>query len=121
MVALMRRSAGDSLAMIGVSSPPYKEWQWTKTRYFIGGPNFMVLPGGQMIGGGRFYVDGDSSKPKTALANMTLTSYEPALTLPSGGDSSYPGFAWHKDLLWTMYYSSHEGRTSIYLAKVRLR
>jgi len=27
---------------------------------------------------------------------------------------------WHDGLLWTSYYSSHEGQTSIYLAKVRL-
>jgi len=121
MVALMRRVWDDgNLAMIGVSSPPYKQWQWTKTEYFVGGPNFIVLPDGGMVGGGRLFVDGDAGKPRTALANMSLTGYQPALVLPSGGDTSYPGFAWHKDLLWTMYYSSHEGKTSIYLAKVRL-
>jgi len=26
----------------------------------------------------------------------------------------------HEGLLWVSYYSSHEGKTSIYLAKVRL-
>jgi hypothetical protein len=121
MVALMRRSVEDGMAMIGVSSPPYTEWQWTKSGYFIGGPNFTVLPDRRMVGGGRLYPGGDRSKPQTALANMTTTSYEPTLVLPSGGDSSYPGFAWHKGLLWTIYYSSHEGQTSIYLAKVHLR
>ena len=43
------------------------------------------------------------------------------LTLPSGGDTSYPGLVWHDGLLWVSYYSSHEGKTSIYLAKVKLR
>ncbi|MBX3731392.1 MAG: hypothetical protein KF791_02220 [Verrucomicrobiae bacterium] len=42
------------------------------------------------------------------------------LALPSGGDTSYAGMVPHEDLLWVSYYSSHEGRTSIYLAKVRL-
>ena len=42
------------------------------------------------------------------------------LTLPSGGDTSYAGLVWHEGLLWMSYYSSHEGKTSIYLAKVRL-
>ena len=42
------------------------------------------------------------------------------LELPSGGDCSYPGMVWHEGLLWMSYYSSHEGKTSIYLAKVRL-
>ena len=27
---------------------------------------------------------------------------------------------WHQGLLWISYYSSHEGKSSIYLAKVRL-
>src|SRR5262249_6659452 len=42
------------------------------------------------------------------------------ITLPSGGDTSYAGLVWHDDLLWVSYYSSHEGRAPIYLAKVRL-
>ena len=54
------------------------------------------------------------------LAHMTRNSYDPVLHLPSGGDCSYPGMVWHDGLLWMSYYSSHEGKTSIYLAKVRL-
>ena len=42
------------------------------------------------------------------------------LKLPSGGDCSYPGLVLHEGLLWVSYYSSHEGKTSIYLAKVQL-
>ena len=51
---------------------------------------------------------------------MTRDTIEPALNLPSRGDTSYPGRVWHDDLLWLSYYSSHEGKTSIYLAKVAL-
>ena len=120
-VALMRRDGEDNLAMIGWSRPPYKQWEWSKTGYFIGGPNFVVLPGGQMVAGGRFYPGGDRKAAKTALGLMTLTSYEPQLVLPSGGDNSYPGFLWHRGMLWTMYYSSHEGKAAIYLAKVKVK
>ncbi len=42
------------------------------------------------------------------------------LTLPSGGDSSYPGMVYDKKTLWVSYYSSHEGKTAIYLARVRI-
>ena len=52
---------------------------------------------------------------------LTPAAYSPALRLPSGGDNSYPGFVWYKDRLWTSYYSSHEGKTSVYLAKIALR
>jgi hypothetical protein len=120
MVLFMRRSSEDGLAMIGVSKPPYRQWEWSKTKYFTGGPNFFVLPDGRMIGGGRLFVDGDRGKPKTALGLMDLHSYTPSLILPSGGDTSYPGFAFHDGLLWVMYYSSHEAKTAIYLAKVKV-
>ena len=42
------------------------------------------------------------------------------LRLPSGGDTSYPGMVYHEGLLWVSYYASHEGKTSIYLARVDL-
>ena len=58
-------------------------------------------------------------EPFTILARLTLTGYEPVLKLPSGGDTSYPGMVWHQGLLWISYYSSHEGKTNIYLAKIR--
>lgn len=123
MVVLMRRrlQSGDAPGIIGTAKPPYKEWSWSETRFFIGGPNFIVLPDGRMIAGGRWYEDGKPSSAKTAIGRMTLTDYEPALALPSSGDNSYPGFAFHDNLLWTLYYSSHEGKAAIYLARLQVR
>jgi len=42
------------------------------------------------------------------------------LKLPSAGDTSYPGLLWHNDLLYMSYYSTHEGKTSIYIAKIKV-
>jgi hypothetical protein len=122
MVILMRRTWGErNTAMIGHASAPYTKFTWTNAGVFIGGPNFIVLPDGQMWAGGRFYRDPDGRKdPVTVLARLTLDSYTPALTLPSGRDSSYPGFVWHEGKLWMSYYSSHEGKTAIYLAQIQL-
>ncbi len=111
MIALVRPH------WIGRSKPPYTKWEWTKMERNIGGPNFIVLPGGEMWAAGRDYRPGGAH---TVLAEMTPTEYTPRLTLPSGGDCSYPGLVWHDGLLWMSYYSSHEGKTSIYLAKIRL-
>ena len=37
---------------------------------------------------------------KTVVAKMTADGdYEPVLTFPSGGDTSYPGLVWHDGLL----------------------
>ncbi len=41
------------------------------------------------------------------------------LTLPSGGDTSYAGMVWHDGVLWVSYYASHEGKSAIYLARVK--
>lgn len=117
MVALVRREADSRNAWVGHGAPPYTEWVWTELDHRIGGPDFIVLPGGAMWAGGRQYGPDGAS---TVLARMTTASYAPVYTLPSGGDTSYPGFAWHDGLLWMSYYASHEGKTSIYLAKFRL-
>jgi len=122
-VALVRREGlpanADKDAWIGTSRPPYKDWHWHSAGMAIGGPNFLVLPSGAMIASGRQ----NNAKPATAktfVGGMTPESVKAELILPSGGDCSYPGMVWHEGLLWLSYYSSHEGKTSIYLAKVRL-
>jgi hypothetical protein len=117
MVAIVRREGGNGMGWIGRSKSPYKEWTWKETKHRLGGPNFIRLPDGSLWAAGRSYPGG----AKTVLAKMTAAGgYEPVLTFPSGGDTSYPGLVWHDGLLWMSYYSSHEGKTSIYLAKIRL-
>lgn len=121
MAILMRtQTPEDRMAFVGWSAPPYADWNWTKQTVFVGGPNFIVLPGGEMVAGGRWMTAPGADGARTGLGPMTLDRYEPQLALPSGGDNSYPGFVFHDELLWVMYYSSHESRTAIYLAKVRV-
>lgn len=120
MLAVIRRdnSAHDTGALIGTARPPYTDWSWKKSDVRIGGPDLLQLPDGRIIVAGRRYVGG----AKTELwwldpASGQLTEI---LTLPSGGDNSYPGLVFHDGQLWVSYYSSHEGQTSIYLARVKL-
>ena len=116
MVALVRREAGNRLAWIGRSRAPYTAWTWREAPHFVGGPNFIRLPDGQLWASGRSV----AGPPTTVLARLTPDGgYEPALTLPSGGDTSYAGMVWHDGLLWVSYYASHEGKSAIYLARVR--
>ena len=58
----------------------------------------------------------------TVLAELNVDNktLRPILTLPSGGDTSYPGLVSHDGQLWVSYYSSHESKTSIYLATVKI-
>lgn len=100
---------------IGTSKPPYNIWDIHLTSLKqIGGPNFIILPYGQIWGGGR------NARSKTVLAKMTKDSFDQVLELPCGGDTSYPGFILYNGLLWMSYYSSHEEKTSIYLAKIKM-
>lgn len=123
MVALVRRNiVSNGFAWIGRSRPPYKEWRWSETRHHIGGPNFLILPNGQMWGAGRLVERNPYGWfEKVALFQMTLDKIQPALLLPSGGiDCSYPGMVILDNCLWMSYYSSHEGRAAIYLAQVKI-
>jgi len=108
----------DNHAWIGVAAPPYKRWTWHSAGMSVGGPNFIVLPNGEMIASGRM---NPGKQAKTFVGHMTKTGVTPDLVLPSGGDCSYPGMVWHDDKLWLTYYSSHEGKTSIYLAKIAIQ
>jgi hypothetical protein len=121
MYCLQRRDgpAPSNTAKLGISKPPYNEWEWHDLGSFFGGPNLIQVPSGHWIAAGRLVRDG---KPKTMLAWLDVDnkSLEPILELPSGGDTSYPGLVWHDDFLWVSYYSSHEDKTNIYFAKVKL-
>jgi hypothetical protein len=117
MIALVRRDGAEGSALIGRSRPPFKTWIWKETKHRVGGPNFLRLPDGTLWAAGRSYPGG----AKTILARMTPAGdYEPALTLTSGGDTSYPGLVWHGGLLWMSFYSSHEGKSAIYLTRIRV-
>jgi hypothetical protein len=117
-LCLLRRDGKPGLGKLGSAKPPYTSWTWKDAGLRIGGPHMLRLPDGRIVAAGRLY-DGGARTSLLWLdpSGGKLTEF---LKLPSGGDTSYPGLVWHKNLLWVSYYSSHEGKTSIYLAKVKL-
>ena len=125
MVAMVRREAGDTLGWFGVSAPPFREWKWTATGHRFGGPNFTRAPDGSWIVCTR---DHTKPSPVTGKGVSTLVArlgadgkLQPLATLPSGGDTSYAGLAWNPGgQLWVSYYSSHEGKSAIYLARLAI-
>ncbi|MEK7676663.1 MAG: exo-alpha-sialidase [Verrucomicrobiota bacterium] len=117
-LCLLRRDGNPGSGKLGLAKPPYTKWEWKDLGLKIGGPHLLRLADGRIVAAARLY-DGGA---RTSLLWLDaeagkLTEF---LKLPSGGDSSYPGLVWHDGLLWVSYYSSHEGKTCIYLAKVRL-
>lgn len=116
----LQRSDGEqNAAYLGVSQPPYKEWEWKNLGRSIGGPSLLQLPSGAWVAAGRIF-EGD--KPKTAVLCLDVESGSvgTVAVLPSGGDCSYPGLVWRDGLLWVSYYSSHDGKTSVYLSRLEI-
>ncbi len=105
------------------SDPPYQIWQRSSLSRTIGGPLIAKWGKHTLVGGRHTTADG----PVTSLCWLIGDNLEEFAILPSGGDTSYPGFTalspTHATVSW---YSSHEkdarGRnlTAIYLADLRL-
>lgn len=122
MVALVRRDKKHhNQAWIGMSSPPFNQWQWVEAQFHLGGPNFIVLPDGSMLAAGRYVMATPYGKIiKTVVTSMETGLGGPLFVVPSHGDTSYPGLVYHDGFLWMSYYSSHEEKTAIYLAKIKV-
>jgi len=119
-LCLLRRDPlrSSSTAQLGRSKPPYTEWTWTDLGVRIGGPHMIQLPDGRIVAATRLY--DESTRTALSWLDPDAGTLEEFLMLPSGGDTSYPGLVYYEGVLWISYYSSHEGKTAIYLAKVRL-
>ena len=104
--ALVRREGDVSSALLGVSRPPYQDWKFHDL-----GMDYDRF-GGRMHQGG--------AHTAVTFIDVRKGTMTKLLKLPSAGDNSYPGLVWYDSLLWFSYYSSHEGKTSIYLAKLKL-
>ena len=121
MMALVRRESAVPAVgfrgMIGSAPAPYREWTWKELPVPVRGPNFIELPDGRLVAGS---LARGQSGPCMGLFEMTAEGLTMLLELPSGGDCSYPGMMFHEGSLYVSYHSSHEGKTSVYIAKVKI-
>ncbi|MBX3256415.1 MAG: hypothetical protein KF862_19925 [Chitinophagaceae bacterium] len=117
MYILIRRESKDKMGVMATADYPYKDFSFQPLKWRLGGPNFIFLNDHELIIGSRFHEE----KTCTALFLTDLKgNAKKIIRLPSNGDSSYPGLVIYKKKLWALYYSSHEGKTSIYMAEVPL-
>ncbi len=105
-------------ALMGKSRSPFKGWTWKPLPQTIAGPSLVRLPDGRIVAAGRLV--GDTVRTSLFWVKPEENSVSEFFALPSGGDTGSPALAFHDGVLWVSYYSSHEGRASIYLAKLRL-
>jgi len=117
-LCLLRQDGEPNNGSLGTSHPPYTDWTWRKLDKRIGGPHMLRLDDGRLLAAVRLY-----DKPvRTAMCwiDPDTGAVTEALALPSGGDTSYAGLVLEGGLVWVSYYSSHEEKTAIYLAKVKI-
>ncbi len=114
MYVLIRRELEDKMGVWALSSPPYNRWKFIKLGYRLGGPNFVFTKEERVIMGTRVYEE-NGTYTGLFLGNKAGV-FEKILRIPSSGDNSYPGLVLEKNRLIVSYYSSHEGKTAIYLA-----
>ncbi len=116
---LLRRDGDDAFtAQLGISNPPYADWQWNDLGVRMGGPKMIRLQDGRLLAAVRLY--GDARR--TLLYWIDPTSFQATvcLELPSSGDTSYAGMVEEDNIVTISYYSSHEEKTAIYLARVEI-
>ncbi len=117
---LLRRDGALNSAMLGTSQLPYTAWEWKDLGVHAGGPHMLLLPDGRLLAAVRLKNGKGQGRTSLCWIDPKRATLTEALALPSGGDTSYAGLVLHDGLLWVSYYSSHEGKTSIYLAKVKI-
>jgi hypothetical protein len=103
---------------LGFACAPYQHWQWLDIGCRIGGPQAVLTSTGQLLAVVRLYDD----TVRTSLVTVDKLSGQltELLALPSGGDTSYAGMVLQHKTVLISYYSSHQGRTSVYTALVQL-
>jgi hypothetical protein len=117
-MCLLRRDGPPNSGLLGSARPPYTTWEWKDLGVRIGGPHMLRLPDSRLVAAVRLY-DG-AVRTSLAWVDPTRGQLTEFLKLPSGGDTSYAGLIYYRGLLWVSYYSSHEGKANIYLARVRV-
>ena len=122
MRIVVRNEGGLRSGYILDSPAPYNRFKQFHVLHVLGGPNLIQLPGGQWLLASR---KSDVGKTTTVLGVLSrlgrsTMSLDEKVELPSGGDTSYPGLLIEDNELLVSYYSSHEGKSSIYLARVPL-
>ncbi|MGK0499049.1 MAG: hypothetical protein ACJAYG_000680 [Oceanicoccus sp.] len=115
MHCLLRRDADTLTAQLGFSESPFTQWQWRDLGVQIGGPVVCILASGKVLAALRLY---EPARTSLCYLDCERAELEEVLVLPSGGDTSYAGLVEHQGFIYCSYYSSHEGKTAIYMAKL---
>jgi len=120
-VCILRRDADSASAQLGLSHPPYTQWKWHDLGCFVGGPALIISNNDKVLLAGRSWNKKQGAKTQLWQVNLDQKLITPLMTLPSAGDTSYPGLVIADNKLYVSYYSSHQqNKSSIFLAKIKI-
>ena len=122
--SLIRRAGATLFGIANIDDPTNIEWTELPIQG-LGGPNFVFYDNETVVFGGRDLSTSVSSfeNNRTSLYVYKISSKKlyKVITLPSYGDTGYPGLVLEGKNLFLTYHSSHEGKAKIYSAQVELK
>ncbi len=114
LVALRRDGNELNTGMLGISMPPYIDFEWKDSGIRFGGPSLYYDTIRTILATRDFTQRGIRTALYTVDTNLSVSRL---IELKSAGDCSYPSLITVNDSLYISYYSSHEGgKASIYLS-----
>jgi hypothetical protein len=120
LVALLRQKYASPTCQLLESDPPYQQWQPRPAGVpHLSGHCVHTFRGVTYVLSRT--VDYATRKTGTMIYTFACGQLQPYCELPSGGDCSYAEAVEEGDDMLVSYYSSHEGTTNIYLARVPLQ
>lgn len=118
-----RDAAGGAKAILGSAASTLDHWRWQTLPVSIGGPKLLQLSNGEWVMAVR-RINYKRWTAKTVLykLNPKKNVIKHWQTLPSSGDTSYPGLVEYNGQLHVSYYSTDvAGQTLILLAVLPLK
>jgi len=117
---LLRRDSQTYTGMLGFSSYPYTHWSWSDLGIPIGGPKMIYIQKyKKFLAVIRLYGN-KSARTSLCWIDEKKGEIKEMMCLPSGGDTSYAGVVEEDGFVYISYYSSHEEKTAIYFACVKI-
>ncbi len=106
----------DNTGLMGTSKAPFSEWSWEKLDIPLEGMNFEIIPINKvLLGATNTTENGNTCVLYQGKKNEAFTE---SFQLPSGGDTGHMGMFAIAGFVWLSYHSSHEGKTSVYYARI---
>lgn len=121
---IRRNGTGNALTTskgyLATSIPPYTNWIYSELDYRLEGQNVLMLDDNTFCIGTRRFDENNSNPQMAVLVTDINGKKKKEIILKSSGDCSYPGMVVHDGYLWIVFYSTHEGISSIYSSKIPL-